>query len=143
MSFTRKLKVQHFDYKVNNFSLSRPGVVLDLCVSIFRSHKCRSFSGLRTLDFFIRNSSDFSRAESVKLFFYSYVRFKLEYASVVWCSHHDSYIERIERVQRFFLKFLSLRRDNVYPSRMHACWISTASFVCITEERLTILFIST
>jgi hypothetical protein len=63
----------------------------------------------------IRNTRDFSNISTLIHLFQSFVRSKLEYASIVWFPHHAVHIASIEHLQRRFLKYLCFREDGRYP----------------------------
>jgi hypothetical protein len=54
---------------------------------------------------------------TLKLLYITYVRSKLEYASLVWSPIHNIYIAQLERVQRRFLKSAIFMSDGLYPPR--------------------------
>lgn len=70
----------------------------------------------RTLGFIIRNSSSFSNFNTLKTLFFSFVRCKLEYASVIWNLHQASYVLEIEKIQKRFLRYAYYKKFGSYPS---------------------------
>lgn len=58
-----------------------------------------------TLYFIRRNTSQFSDPYTKKIVYTSFVRSKLEYASVIWCPSAEVHINRIERIQKIFIRF--------------------------------------
>lgn len=84
---------------------------------IFDNHINSIISGaLRALGFIMRSSTYFTRAKTLKVLYCSYVRSKLEYASQVWNPCYNSYIDRIERIQQKFLKYLCFKLKCPYSS---------------------------
>lgn len=63
----------------------------------------------RTLGFIFRIAKDFTSVYCLKSLYCSLVRSILEYCSVVWHPYYQNGIERIESVQRRFLRY-ALRR---------------------------------
>lgn len=70
------------------------------------------------LGFIRRNSSEFSDPYTLKLLYTSFVRSHLEYASIIWRPFQQFSINRIERIQKVFLKYAlrSLRFTDPVPS---------------------------
>ena len=56
--------------------------------------------------FIKRTCNDFNNIAAIRSLYISLVRRILEYCSVVWSPHHKSYIDKIERVQKKFIRFL-------------------------------------
>ncbi|CAH1115221.1 unnamed protein product [Psylliodes chrysocephalus] len=89
MTYTRKKSYFTFDYQINGTVLSRPEFIKDLGVHFdreltFARHieqtvMCAS----RSLGFVIPNSKQFKSIHTMKLLYISFVRSRLEYASVV------------------------------------------------------------
>lgn len=73
-------------------------------------------SALRSLGFIMRNSSQFTQAKTLKVLYCTYVRSKLEYASQIWNPCYKVYIDRIERVQKKFVKYLCFKLKCSYSS---------------------------
>lgn len=123
MSFSKKLDVYYFQYILDNVVLDRPSVVKDLGVTFdsnmsFVNHiSCITSSAFKMLGFVLRCSRPFSNYNTLFLLFNSFVRPKLEYASVVWCPLYATHIDLIEKVQRRFLKSVVYFMDGSYPPR--------------------------
>ena len=69
----------------------------------------------RNLGFIIRNSKFFKKTETLILLYNAFVRPHLEYASIIWSPQAESNIDLIEKVQKRFLRFLYVKKFNVYP----------------------------
>ena len=69
--------------------------------------------------------------------FNSYVRSKLEYASVVWAPGYNIHIDNLERIQRTFLKDLSLKCDGVYPPQgfSHEHLLNRFNYISLKDRR--------
>lgn len=63
----------------------------------------------KALGFILRSTKGFKRPEAVIRLFTSYVRSRVEYNSIVWCPNYMTYIKRIERVQKKFVRILAYR----------------------------------
>ena len=61
---------------------------------------------LRRLGFIGRNSKDFQSLACLKVLYVSLVRPLLESCCLVWSPYYQVYIDRLERVQRKFLRFI-------------------------------------
>lgn len=123
VSFTRKTEPSIFHYTIGQAVLRRERVVRDLGVVFdaefsFVDHVDDVVSSsLRTLGFIYRNCRDFKNAACLATLYRSFVRSKLEYASLIWFPIYRSHVARIESVQRRFLKFASFLLDGTYPPR--------------------------
>lgn len=123
MSFHRKKSAFLFDYALDGEVLERPDYVKDLGVFFdselsFSHHidECLT-AAYKSLGFIVRNSRDFGDITTLRLLFITFVRSRLEYASVIWCPIYTIYVTLIERVQRRFFKSAVFLLDGVYPPR--------------------------
>lgn len=122
-SFTHKTQPILFNYNLNATALKRCNSVKDLGVIMddkfsFSNHINQMVNtAYKTLGFVIRNSSNFNDVAALKCLYYSLVRSKLEYCSIIWYPFYRTHIDLVESVQRRFLKFLSYRADGYYPPR--------------------------
>ncbi|CAH1370601.1 unnamed protein product, partial [Tenebrio molitor] len=71
----------------------------------------------QALGFIIRCSMHFRNIDTLKLLYCAYVRSKLEYGSIIWDPSYQRYVDKVETIQRRFLKFLAFKTDGVYPER--------------------------
>lgn len=123
MSFTRKVNPISFNYNLNNCTLSRPEYIKDLGVTFdpkltFTKHIEECTSGaFKSLGFILRNSKDFTELSTLRSLFVTFVRSKLEYASIVWSPNYNTHISSLEKVQRRFFKSSIFILEGTYPVR--------------------------
>lgn len=127
--FSRKLVTVNTTYSIAGSQLKTVNTVKDLGVYFdskltFASHinfiVANSYS---MLAFVRRNSSDFLDPYTHKKLFIAFVRSRLEYAAFIWRPAQVSYINRIERIQKIFIKFAlrSLNFTQPLPSYTSRC----------------------
>ena len=123
MTFTNKQEILYFNYSLSNTVIKRSDTFKDLGVTFdpklsFASHISNTCSSaIKMLGYIMRNTSDFVNEKTLKTLYYSFVRSKLEYGSVIWNPIHNKYVTQLENVQRKFVKYLAYRVDGVYPHR--------------------------
>lgn len=68
----------------------------------------------------------------------TYIRSKLEYASIIWAPIYQCYKDRIEHIQRKFLKCLSFKCDGIYPPRGHdhQALLNRFTFLSLENRRI-------
>ena len=131
MTYSRKLSPINFDYYANDMKIVRCSYFKDLGVTFdskisFNLHFDNIVSkAMSMLGFVKRMCRDFEDPYTLKALFSSFVRSQLEYASVVWCPNYGIHINRIESVQRNFIRF-ALRKlpwidSNAFPSYENRC----------------------
>lgn len=123
MSYSRKNITLTHEYTLDGSILNRPYVIKDLGVIFdpklsFASHiDATVAAAYKGLGFLVRNMKGFKYLDTLRLLFITFVRSKLEYASVVWSPIYHIHITSIERVQRRFFKSAAFVLDNSYPYR--------------------------
>lgn len=122
MSYSRKTDPVLYEYNLNNIALTRPEFIKDLGVTFdgkltFNKHIEQIVqSSYKNLGFVLRNSKGFTDVNVFLLLFNTFVRSKLEYASLIWNPGYIIHIDSLENILRRFLKFMSYIIDGVYPA---------------------------
>lgn len=75
----------------------------------------------RNLGFLIRSCKPFKNIHSLKVVYYAYCRSILEYASSVWSPQYQTYINRIEKIQKLFIKHLNFKTRKPNASYAEDC----------------------
>lgn len=115
IKFTRKHNKFRTDYIINGTRLAEVDTIRDLGITVdgqlcFSNHIDRIIKEAnKSLGFILRNTKDFKKPSSLILLYNSYVRSKLEYCSTVWSPDYTIHKNRIERVQKKFIRSLSYR----------------------------------
>ncbi|KAL4720064.1 hypothetical protein ACJJTC_015781, partial [Scirpophaga incertulas] len=115
LTFSRKRNSIKFEYKIGQVVLNKETVIKDLGVWIdsklsFRQHydyivsKCN-----RTMGFLMRSIRPFKEPNTIIILYKALIRSVLEYCSVVWSPYYDQHRNRIESVQRRFVRHLSTK----------------------------------
>lgn len=111
ISFSRKRSGVRYGYKLLDTTLQRVECIKDLGIILdskltFRDHISYITSkASKTLGFVFRLTKHFKDVYCMKALYCALVRSILEYASVVWSPYYQNGIQRIEAVQRKFLKY--------------------------------------
>lgn len=111
ITFSRKKRSIVFPYSLLGTSLERVDHIKDLGVFLdsqlsFKQHISYTVSkASTTLGFIFRIAKNFSDVYSLKSLYCSLVRSTLEYGAAVWSPAYNNGAERIESVQRRFLRF--------------------------------------
>lgn len=128
ISFSKKKNLINFEYKANSVPLEKVNTIKDLGVIFdqeltFTDHiDYITNKALKTLGFLKRSLRDFSDLLCFKTLYCAYIRSTLEYASQVWSPYYNININRLERVQRKFLRFcaykMSIPSDHIIYSEI-------------------------
>lgn len=122
LSFSLKSSPIIFDYNLDNVIIQRPltfrdlGVTFDNKLSFINHIDTIVSEAFKNLGFIVRTSREFTNTDTLKILYQSFVRSKLEYASLIWCPSYDIHIKNLEAVQRRFVKLLWFRSDGTYPT---------------------------
>lgn len=118
ISFTRSKNPIVYPYKICGHDLDRVseirdlGVVMDSKLSFIPHVDKIVANSYKFLGFILRVGKPFKNASTYKLLFNSYVRSRLEFASPVWNPHQRVHQDKIEKLQRKFVKSLDYRTGN-------------------------------
>ena len=121
MSFTRKTKYVKHDYTVSGTTLTNTnfvkdlGIIFDSGLTFGRHIDTITNESHRNLGLICRLAKDFSNYSTTLLLYYSYVRAKLEYSSIIWTPTTRKDNDIIERIQNKFLRILTYSQTHVYP----------------------------
>jgi hypothetical protein len=138
-----RVKPLLFDYTLNNKILLRRssvqdlGVLFDSKLSFCDYILSITSAAFKSLGFVLRSAKEFGDVVTLKLLYITYVRSKLEYASLVWSPIHNIYIAQLERVQRRFLKSAIFMLDGLYPTGAflrNFFWTSLVCSLCQADD---------
>jgi hypothetical protein len=126
ITFSRKDTIINYNYTLKEAELRKVTEVRDLGVihdSKLTYEKHIDFIAKKanlSLGFIMRSRSQFSNIKTAKVLYCAYVRSTLEYCSQIWNPQYDIYINRLETIQRKFLRYLQYkckRRESSYDAR--------------------------
>jgi hypothetical protein len=123
LSFSRKTKPLMFDYRIGNASLTRCFTFKDLGVTFdaqftFNEHvDIIVASSVKTLGFIFRSCKRFRSESCLRALYFTLVRSKLEYCSIVWSPIYRRGVDALESVQRKFAKYLLFKLIAEFPPR--------------------------
>lgn len=123
VSFSRRINTVIEDYYIGNCKVVRCREVKDLGVIFQDNFKFNNHynylinKAYRILGFVMRNSKDFDIQSTTRLYT-SLVRPHLEYASNIWSPNCYTHSNEIEKVQKRFLRYIYIKRNNMYPTML-------------------------
>lgn len=149
LSYGRRLEMWYSDYFINDQILIKVDNFIDLGVVFdskleFKLHinyiMPKAYS---MLAFIKRNSSDFNDPYTRKLLFTTFVRSKIEYAAIIWNPYYKVNSDRIEKIQKFFLKFAlySLHFREPIPAYEARCKLIHLDTLVNRRKRISVIFI--
>lgn len=112
ITFSRKKNPITYDYTINNNKLVRVSEIADLGVMFDSQLKFDSqielvcTKSLKMLGFIFRRCSEFTDHRVIITLYVALVRSILEYCSQIWSPLYETYVDRIEKIQRKFTRFL-------------------------------------
>lgn len=112
MTYSNKFSNIYHDYQSDSTSLNQVSSFKDLGVT-FDSHlsfdvhiDALAKKAFKTLGFVIRTSRSFRSIDAIKCLYFSLVRSQLEYGCPIWFPYYKTHIDRLERIQRRFTRFI-------------------------------------
>lgn len=115
ITFSRRNNPISFDYHISGHNISRVDFIRDLGVTLdsklhFKNHiDLIVAKAFKQLGLIFRLGRVFTKEKTLKVLYNAYVRSVLEFGSVVWNPQYAVHKDRIERVQKKFLKTLDFR----------------------------------
>lgn len=123
LSYHRTASPLVYDYGIGGEVLSRPSVMKDLGVIFdpkltFTNHiESVVAAALRMLGFIMRGCRFMTDIMTFRILYMSFVRTRIEYASIVWIPAYEVHVASLERVQRRFLKTTTFMLTGSFPGR--------------------------
>lgn len=152
ISFGRKHSLLVEDYYLNNTKLQRETTVKDLGILLdtkltFKNHVsyivCKASS---QLGFVLRFAKQFKDIYCLKALYCSLVRPILEYSAIVWSPYYQNEVQRIEKIQRKFVRFalrnLYWRNPSNLPSYESRCMLINLELLHARRDVSKACFIS-
>lgn len=138
-----------FDYRINNISIRRCSNITDLgvtfdCELTFSLHIEKVISAaLKMLGFIFRTCSQFTSTCCLRSLYYTLVRSRLEYCSIVWSPYYVKYVDAVEGTQRKFAKYMWFKNFHEYPARgtSNAILYDSANLKSLSVRRINSLLI--
>ena len=123
LEFGRSERRVHWDYRMDEVSLEKSGVEVDLGVTITEGltpdrHISRITGEVMNLLRRVKMAFTYLDSDMMRKFIVSLVRPRLEYAATVWSPHLKKDIMKLERVQRAATKMVPELRDLPYEDRL-------------------------
>ena len=122
MTFTNKWKYLSFDDAILSQSLPRVTAVKDLGVTLtsnlnFKDHISHNVSkAFKRCGFIKCVCTTFTDVQALRSLYISLVRSQLEYCSVIWNPWQHTFIDKIERVKKKFIKYLCYKSKIQYST---------------------------
>lgn len=141
MSFSRQLNPTNFNYHIGGNRIEIVTCMKDLGVYMDRKLSYRYHvdhivtKANKLLGFISRTTRSFSNLRSIYMLFVALVRPVLEYCSVIWAPTYQIHIDRIEKVQKKFVKLLCYRFNVAYSSDYYPHLLSFFSLQHLNTRR--------
>jgi hypothetical protein len=141
LSYTNSCKPQQFQYLIRGEPIDRTdtikdlGVIFDSTLSFTEHIKTIVNDAYRNLGLIIRLSKDFENNKTLTTLYYSYVRPKLEYASVIWNPSTQLHSKQIEKIQSKFLRYHTYKTTGFYPMTDSSSTLAENFNILTLEQR--------
>ena len=119
--YTKRHTEFSYEYSIDSspleivLSFKDLGVIFDKTLTFKQHIDSITTSSLKLWGFIRRTCKDFRDLQCFKTLYYSLVRSRLEYASIVWNPYYKVDIISVENIQRRFVKFMYLKTHGEYP----------------------------
>lgn len=115
ISFGKKNSTIDFNYSINNSTLERVTLISDLGVMFDSQFNFKkqvehvTSSAYHALGFIMRSTREFTKVDSIIYLYKTLVLSKLNYCSIIWSPSYQNDLNKIEAVQRKFLRYISYK----------------------------------
>jgi hypothetical protein len=122
INFSKKKHTVNYNFNLCNNQLSRVteirdlGVIMDSKLSFTPHLDSVIKKGYKQLGFILRLGKPFKNSVTYKILFNSFVRSHLEFACAVWKPYHNIHIDRVERIQKKFIRTLDFRTGHTHTN---------------------------
>lgn len=126
ITFTKKHDIFQSCYNLNNYELEKVttirdlGVILDTKLTLDLHVDLILKKAYQMLGFIMRISKPFKQKSSLIYLYNCLVRSNLEYASIAWNPFYNIYINKLEMVQKKFVRYASYKLHLPRRSYIHA-----------------------
>jgi hypothetical protein len=151
ISFSRSTSLLNFEYCLSGCVLDRVEIINDLGVVLdtkltFSPHIDGMISkASRQLGYIKRIGREFRDIHSLKTLYSSFVRSILEYASIIWNPYYRTHSDRIERLQRRFMRFalrhLRWNNDSPLPPYCQRCQLIDIERLNVRRRVACVMFV--
>lgn len=127
ITFSRKTNILNHTYYLLGSPVEKVNRIRDLGVThdhklLFDEHIESIINrASKALGFIMRTSLNFKNLKTIKILYCAFVRSHLEYASQVWNPNYKIYINRIENIQKKFLRFLDYKAQVCTSGYINRC----------------------
>ena len=121
MTFTYKKNVLMYPYNISGTEIERPPIIKDLGVKFdpslsFSEHIESTINeAYRNFGFVCRMGREFKNTATIQKLYYTYVRSKLEYCSIIWNPYTNKLILGIEKIQNKYMRYIVYKETGIYP----------------------------
>ena len=141
LRFSRKLCSEHYNYTLSSIVLENVTSFCDLGITIdsklsFTFHINNIVSKAnKMLGLVKRTCSEFTNLRSFIVLFSSFVRSILEYGVTIWSPYYKMHSQRIEKIQKKFVKFLCYK-FNIFFNNYNYTMISYFGLTLLSKRRI-------
>lgn len=142
MRFTRRSNPLHFNFSINGHNLDTVSCVKDLGVLLdtklsFNTHIDGIVSrASKLLGYIRRTTTSFSNLRCLVILYTAFVRSITDYCSIIWSPYYHIHINRLEAVQRKFVKMLCFKFGFDYDSNNYDVLVKYFSLQPLARRRV-------
>ncbi|RZC40091.1 hypothetical protein BDFB_011205 [Asbolus verrucosus] len=121
LSYTKSKNPITYNYVLNNAPVPRRTLIKDLGITFdiklnFNNHVSNLvIFALKMLGFVIRTCKEFTNLSVLKTLYFTFIRSKLEFCTLIWFPIYNKQKLALELVERKFLKYLNYKSTGVWP----------------------------